>query len=73
MNLKVRKIIDIVIDVVLIAVVFAITDHLMLNIINSDSIWFELGIYLLFYAIVFGTKRGIKYLWKRSKKDVDSK
>ena len=74
MNLKVRKIIDIAIDIILIVIVFSATDHLMLKVIKSDSIWLELGIYLLFYAAVFGAKNGIiKYLWNRSKKDVDSK
>ena len=68
MNLKVRKIIDIAIDIILIAVVFAITDHLMLNVIKSESIWLELGIYIVFYGIVFGGKSGIVYLWKRSKR-----
>lgn len=63
-----RKIINIVIDIILIAAVFAITDHLMLNVIKSDSLWIELGIYIVFYGIVFGAKRGIIYLWKRSKK-----
>ena len=63
-----RKIIGIVVDIILIAVVFAITDHLMLNVIKSESIWIELSIYIVFYGIVFGAKSGIIYLWKRSKK-----
>ena len=68
MNPRVKKTVGIVIDIILIAVVFAITDHLMLNVIKSDSLWIELGIYIVFYGIVFGAKRGIIYLWKRSKK-----
>ena len=73
MNLKVRKIIGIAIDIILITIVFSATDHLMLKVIKSDSIWLELGIYLLFYAVVFGAKSRIKYIWKRSKnmKDVE--
>ena len=73
MSLKVRKIIVIAIDIILIMVVFSATDHLMLKVIKSESIWLELGIYLLFYAVAFGAKGCIKYLWKRSKNknDVD--
>ena len=73
MHLKVRKIIDIAIDIILIAIVFSATDHLMLKVIKSESIGLELGIYLLLYAVVFGAKSCIKYLWKRSKnkKDVE--
>ena len=67
MRLNVRKIIDIAIDIILITVVFSATDHLMLKVIKSESIWIELGIYLLFYAVAFGAKSCIKYLWKRSK------
>ena len=74
MKLKVRKIIDIAIDIILIMIVFSATDHLMLKVIKSNSVWLELCIYLLFYAVVFGAKSGMKkHLWKRSKKDVDSK
>ena len=62
-----RKIIDIFIDIILIAVVFAITDFLMLNVINSDNLWLELGIYVVFYGIVFGSKKGIVYLWNHSR------
>ena len=64
-----RKIIDIVIDIVLIAVVFAITDYLMLNAIKSDNMWIEFGVYIVFYGILFGGKSGIMYLWKRTKKN----
>ena len=72
MNLKVRKIIDIAIDIILIGIVFSATDHFMLKVIKSDSVWLELGIYLLFYAVVFGAKSGIeKHHRKRSKKDVE--
>ena len=72
MNPKVKKIVNIVIDIILITTVFAVTDHLMLNIIKSESIWIELGIYIVFYGIVFGTKSGIVYLWKRSKRTKES-
>lgn len=59
-----RKIINFIIDAYLITTVFAITDIMMIKVFHSESIWLELGIYIVFYGIVFGTKSGIKYLWK---------
>ena len=72
MSLKAKKIIGIAVDILLIAVVFAITDHLVLNVIKTESIWIELGIYVVFYGVVFGAKSGIMYLWKRSKKNKEA-
>ena len=60
-----KKIIDFAVDIILIAGVFAITDLFMLKLFQSESIWLELGIYIVFYGIVFGAKSGIMYLWKR--------
>ena len=62
-----KKIIDIIIDILLIAVVFAVTDIVLLNVFHSENLWFELGIYIVLYGIVFGTKSGIVYLWKRKR------
>ena len=67
-----RKVINVLIDISLIAIVFAITDHLMLNVLKSENLWLEIGIYIVFYGIVFGTKSGILYLWKRAKKRNDA-
>ena len=68
MKAKSKKILGIVVDIILIAIVFAITDHLMLKVIQSENLWLELGIYIVLYGIVFGSKSGIMYLWKRHNK-----
>lgn len=60
-----KKIIHIIVDVLLIAVVFAVTDVILLKVFHSENLWLELGIYIVCYGIVFGTKRGILYLWKK--------
>ena len=67
-----KQLIDIAVDIILIAIVFAITDHLMLNVLKSENLWLEIGIYIVFYGSVFGTKSGILYLWKRAKKRNDA-
>lgn len=61
-----KKISNTIIEIFLIAAVFAVTDLMMLNVFQSESIWLELGIYIVLYGIVFGAKSGILYLWKRS-------
>lgn len=67
-KMNTKKIIDIAVDIVLFAVVFSITDYLMLNVIKSVNLWLELGIYIVFYGIVFSCKSCIMYLWKRHRK-----
>lgn len=69
-----KKIIGIIIDILLIMVVFTVTDSVLLKVFHSESIWLELGIYIVFYAIVFGSKKGIAILWNRfaSKKKENS-
>ena len=62
-----RKIINIIVDIILIGMIFAITDFLMLKVIKSDKLWLDLLIYIVFYGVVFGTKKGIIYLWQRKK------
>ena len=37
----------------------------MIKVFNSKNFWLELGIYIVFYGIVFGGKSGILYLCKR--------
>ena len=60
-----KKIIGIIIDILLIMVVFLVTDSVLLKVFHSESIWLELGIYIVFYTIVFGSKKGIVILWNR--------
>ena len=60
-----KKIINMAIDIILIAIVFAVTDIMLLKVFHSENLWLELGIYIVMYGIVFGIKNGIKYLWKK--------
>lgn len=60
-----RKIIGFIIDVVLFGIIFSVTDLILINVFHSESFWLELGIYLVLYAIIFGTKQGIIILWNK--------
>lgn len=62
-----RKIINIIIDIVLITGVFALVDLLSLKVFHSESIWLDIGLYIVLYILVFGAKRGIITIWKRKK------
>ena len=62
-----KKIIDIIVDIALITVIFMATDAVVTHLLHSENIWLELGVYAVFYAIVFGAKAGIAYLWKKRK------
>ena len=61
------RILNAAVDILLIGVVFAVTDWMMLQLLRSENLWLELGIYLVLYAAVFGAKKGIVYLWKHRK------
>lgn len=58
---------NIIVDIALITVVFMATDGVVTHLLHSENIWLELGVYAVFYAIVFGVKAGIAYLWKKRK------
>ncbi len=60
-----NKIIGAVVDVLLIALAFFITDTVMFKVLCTEDMWIELGIYILSYAALFGIKWGIVTLWKR--------
>lgn len=60
-----KKIIGIIVDILLMMVVFSVTDFVSLKLFHSENFWLEFGIYIVFYAIVFGSKRGIVILWNR--------
>jgi hypothetical protein len=64
-----RKIESLIVDLLLITLVFAVTDSVMLHVLHSENLWLELGIYIFLYGIVFGTKSGIVYLWKKAKQE----
>lgn len=60
-----KKMIGIIVDILLITAAFSATDIVLLRVFHSESLWLELGIYIVFYAIVFGAKKGIVILWNR--------
>ena len=60
-----KKVIGILVDALLIGMIFSITDIVALQVFHSKSIWLELGLYIVFYAIVFGSKKGIMLLLTR--------
>ena len=62
-----KRIANAVADVLLIAAVFGVTDILMQKVFHSENGWLELGVYLVLYAVVFGAKSGVVYLWKKYK------
>lgn len=72
MNMK-KKIINIIIDISLIAAVFVVTKQLLLKMFTSGNIWIEVGIYVVLYGIVFGVKSGVMYLLKQPEKTLEEK
>lgn len=60
-----RKILNAVIDIVLIAVAFAVTDILMMKVFHSESTWLEIFCYVVLYGILFGGKWVATKLWAR--------
>ncbi len=60
-----KKIINAIVDILLITFIFAVTDILMMKVFHSERMWIELLIYVVLYCIVFGSKWAIKNLWKR--------
>ena len=60
-----KKITNLAVDLLLITLAFWATDMTVMHVTHSESMWAELGVYVVFYAIVFGAKRGIIYLWKK--------
>lgn len=62
-----KKIISIAVDIILIGVVFFVTDTVVLRVLETSNVWLELCVYLAIYALVFGAKSGTIALWKRIK------
>ncbi len=62
-----KKITNTIVDIILIAFVFFLTDTVTLKIFHSENGWLDLGIYILFYAAVFGIKSGIVLFCRRFK------
>lgn len=62
-----HKVFNTIVDILLITTAFAATDIIMAKVFHSENLWLELGTYIVFYAVVFGIKRGIGYLWNKFK------
>ena len=62
-----KRILNTVIDILLITVAFGITDIFMQKVFCSENGWLEVGIYIVLYAVIFGAKSGIVHLWKKRK------
>lgn len=60
-----KKILNAVIDVLLIAVAFAVTDILMIKAFHSESMLLELLCYVVLYGILFGGKWAVVKLRAR--------
>ena len=60
-----KKIANFIIDIFLIGVIIAITDTVMLNVFQSKSLLLKIGVYCVFYAVIFGLKQVVMSLWKR--------
>ena len=60
-----NKIIDFIVDVLLFVGVFSATDAALVNVFQSESIWLRIGLYMIFFAVVFGVKLGVVILWNR--------
>ena len=60
-----NKIIDTIVDILLITIIFSVTDIVSLKVFHSETIWLKLGIYIVIYTVVFGSKKGIVILWNR--------
>lgn len=58
-----RKIINAVIDILLITVAFALTDVLMIKVFHSEKMLLELLCYVVLYGILFGGKWAATKLW----------
>ena len=65
-----RKVINIIIDLVLVTGIFALVDILSIKVFRSESIWLHIGLYIMLYIAVFGVKSGIVVLLKRKKINV---
>ena len=70
--MKKKKIVNFVVDLLLIAIAFSVTDFVLLNLFETENGLLELGIYLVCYALLFGAKKGVEILYLRLKQNKDS-
>lgn len=60
-----KKIINAVIDFLLIFTVLVVTDIVMEKVFRSENFWLEIGVYIVLYGILYGSKHGLTVLWRR--------
>ena len=64
-----KKILNIAVDIILIMIMFGVTDWITANVWKTERIVSELLTYLVAYALVFGCKSLILYLWNKKCSD----
>lgn len=62
-----RRILNAIVDICLFTVAFSLTDVVMRNWFRSENFWLEMGVYAVFYIVLFGAKSGVVHLWKKRK------
>ena len=60
MNDKLKYVLS---NLIPITFVFYITNVITIDILKSENLWLNLGIYVLIYIIVFGIKKGLFIIW----------
>lgn len=60
-----KKILNFVVDILLISAAFALTDHIMLNVLHSERIFLEVIVYVILYGALFAAKRLAIDVWKK--------
>ena len=60
MNDKLKYVLS---NLIPITLVFYITNVITIDIFKSESLWLNLGIYILVYIVVFGIKKGLFIIW----------
>lgn len=63
------KFIDIIVDLILITIIFCLTDIITTHVIHNNSMWVDLGVYVLLYGMFFGLKKVITILWMKNHHD----
>ena len=63
------KFIDIIVDLILITIIFCLTDIITTHVIHNNIMWVDLGVYVLLYGMFFGLKKVITLLWVKNHHD----
>ena len=68
-----KKIANLAVDLLLIMLVFMLTDWVMLRVLHSEKLLPEVLVYLVLYGVVFGAKRLLMVLWNKRKQNETNK